>query len=74
MVATRALDLHLDLRGRLTPENFLAAALVLEESGGCVVDAEGHPLQQIASLVSRTNLIAAATLELAQEVVHALVE
>ncbi len=74
MVATGALDVHVDLRGRLTPENFLAAALILEESGGCVVNAEGHPLQQIDSLVSRTNLIAAATLELAQEVVHALVE
>ena len=74
MVATGALDVHVDLRSRLTPENFLAAALILEEAGGCVVSADGQPIQQIDSLVSRTNLIAAASAELAQEVVHALVE
>jgi fructose-1,6-bisphosphatase/inositol monophosphatase family enzyme len=74
MVATGALDVHVDLRGRLTPENFLAAALILEESGGCIVNPDGQPLQQIDSLISKTNLIAAATTELAQEVVDALVE
>ena len=73
MVATGALDVHVDLRSRLTPENFLAASLILEEAGGCVVNADGRPIEQIDSLVSRTNLIAAATLELAQEVVRALV-
>ena len=62
-----------DLRSRLTPENFLAASLILEEAGGCVVNADGRTIEQIDSLVSRTNVIAAATLELAQEVVHALV-
>ncbi len=74
MVATGALDVHVDLRGRLTPENFLAAALILEESGGCIVNPDGQPLQQIGSLISKTSLIAAATTELAQEVVDALVE
>ena len=73
MVATGVLDVHVDLRSRLTPENFLAASLILEEAGGCVVGAEGRPVEQIDSLVSRTNLVAAATSELAQEVVHALV-
>jgi len=62
-----------DLRSRLTPENFLAASLILEEAGECVMNADGRPIEQIDSLVSRTNVIAAATLELAQEVVHALV-
>ena len=74
LVATGALDVHVDLRSRLTPENFLAASLILEESGGCVVNADGQPIQQIDSLVSRTTLVAAATAELAHEVVHALVE
>ena len=74
MVATGALDVHVDLRSRLTPENFLAAALILEESGGCVVSTDGQPLHRIDSLISKTNLIAAATAELAQEVVNALVE
>ena len=74
MVATGALDVHVDLRGRLTPENFLAAALILEESGGCVVTTDGQPLHRVDSLISKTNLIAAATAELAQEIVGALVE
>ena len=73
LVATGALDVHLDLRSRLTAESFLAAALILEEAGGCVMNAEGQPIQQIDSLRSRTSLVAAATPELAQEVVCALV-
>jgi len=73
LVATGALDVHVDLRGRLTAESFLAAALILEEAGGCVVNSEGQPIQQIDSLRSRTSLVAAATPELAQEVVYALV-
>ena len=73
LVATGALDVHVDLRSRLTAESFLAAALILEEAGGCVVNAEGQPIEQIDSLRSRTSLVAAATPELAQEVVRALV-
>ena len=73
LVATGALDVHVDLRSRLTAESFLAAALILEEAGGCVMNSEGQPIRQIDSLRTRTSLVAAATPELAQEVVRALV-
>ena len=73
LVATGALDVHVDLRDRLTAESFLAAALILEEAGGCVVNADGHPIRQIDSLTSRTSLVAAATPELAQEVLNGLI-
>ena len=73
LVATGALDVHVDVRGRLTAESFLAAALILEEAGGCVVTVDGHPIRQIDSLVARTSLVAAATPELAQEVINVLI-
>ena len=72
LVATGALDVHVDVRRRLTAESFLAAALVLEEAGGCVLTGDGHPIRQLDSLVARTSLVAAATPELAHEVIDAL--
>ena len=74
LVATGALDVHVDLRNRLTAESFLAAALILEEAGGCVVHSDGQPIRHINSLRSRTSLVAAATPALAQEVVRVLVD
>ena len=72
LVATGALDVHVDVRRRLTAESFLAAALVLEEAGGCLVAGDGHPIRQLESLVARTSLVAAATPELAHEVLNVL--
>ena len=73
LVATGALDAHVDLRNRLTAESFLAAARILEEAGGCVVNSDGQPIRHIDSLISRTSLVAAATPELAQEVLNVLI-
>ena len=72
LVAGGAIDAHIDVRSRLTPESFLAAAAILEEAGGCVLDAHGHPLAEFASIRDRTTIIAAATEELAREIVSAL--
>ena len=72
LVATGALDVHIDVRDRLTAESFLAAALILEEAGGCVVTGDGHPIRHLESLVARTSLVAAATPELAHEVLNVL--
>ena len=72
LVATGALDVHIDVRGRLTPESFLAAQLILEEAGGCVLDLDGQPLGAMDSLLCRTSLVAAATPELAHEVLDVL--
>lgn len=72
LVATGALDVHIDVRDRLTAESFLAATLILEEAGGCVVTGDGHPIRHLESLVARTSLVAAATPELAHEVLNVL--
>ncbi len=71
-VARGAIDAHIDVRSRLTPESFLAAAAILHEAGGCVLDARGDPLGAFANLRQRTTLVAAGTTELAMEIVDAL--
>jgi myo-inositol-1(or 4)-monophosphatase len=72
MVAAGALDAHLDLRGRLTPENFLAPSLILTEAGGSVTDPEGNPLPTIQCLTERHSILAAATPELHAALVQQL--
>ncbi len=72
LVANGSLDAHIDVRGRLTPESFLAAATILQEAGGCVLDARGDPLPAFTDLCQRTTIVAAATEELAQEIIETL--
>ena len=43
-VAEGAYNAYVDLRERLTPENFLAPALIIREAGGRLTDAFGQPL------------------------------
>ena len=73
LVATGALDAHVDVRRRLTPESFLAASLVVTEAGGQVVQLDGAPLGPFADLQDRTTLIAAATPDLVKEIINAIV-
>ncbi len=72
LVADGSLDAHIDVRGRLTPESFLAAAAILQEAGGCVLDAQGNPLPAFTDLRQRTTIVAAATEELAHDIIEAL--
>jgi len=72
LVACGALDCHVDVRGRLTPESFLAAGLLVEEAGGVLLDARGRSPGPFHSLLARTTLLAAATPQLAREVLDAL--
>lgn len=72
LVASGRLDAHVDVRERLTPESFLAAALVLEEAGGAVCTARGEALGPFQNIRERTTLVAAATKELANEIVEQL--
>ena len=72
LVAQGALDAHIDVRGRLTPESFLPAALALEEAGGCLVGTDGEPLGEFTGINDRVSIIAAATRQLAQEIVRVL--
>lgn len=73
LVARGALDAHIDVRERLTPESFLAAALILREAGGHISTAHGTPLPEFESLRQRSTIVAAASRELAEEIVDALV-
>jgi len=72
LVAQGALDAHVDVRNRLTPESFFAATLILEEAGGCLIGPDGRELEAAEGLTHRTSLIAAANRELAGEIVEAL--
>lgn len=64
LVATGSLDAHLDLRGRLTPENFLAPSLILTEAGGTISDPEGKAISEITNLTQRFSIIASGSPEL----------
>ena len=72
LVAAGQLDAHVDVRGRLTPESFLAACLAAEEAGGCIVGPGGKRLPTFERLTDRASLIVAATPELAAEIVGVL--
>ncbi len=72
MVADGTLDAHLDLRSRLTPENFLGPSLILTEAGGVITDPQGNPLPKIMSLTERYSILATATPELHTALVQEL--
>lgn len=72
MVACGAIDAHLDLRGLLTPENFLAPALLITEAGGIITGPAGEPLSPVRSLTDTYSIIAAATPELHQALLRGL--
>jgi myo-inositol-1(or 4)-monophosphatase len=64
LVASGVLDAHLDLRDRLTPENFLAPSLILTEAGGTISGPEAEPIPEITDLTQRFSIIASGSLEL----------
>lgn len=72
LVADGSLDAHLDVRGRLTPENFLAPSLIMSEAGGLLTDPEGKAIPAIQSLTERHSIVAAATPELHASLVDEL--
>lgn len=49
---------HYDFRKKTTAENFLAAALILEEMGGKLTDLRGEPIRHIEGLVEGYSHIA----------------
>jgi len=72
LVAEGALDAHIDVRNRLTPESFLAASLLVTEAGGHICRLDGGTLAPFQSLQDRTALVAASTKELTEEIIDAL--
>jgi myo-inositol-1(or 4)-monophosphatase len=71
-VAEGGIDSYVDVRGRLTPENFMAGALVIEEAGGVVSDARGRPVPPFEKITDGFMFVASADAELHREVLAAL--
>ena len=74
LVAAGATDAHVDARGRLTAESYLAAARLVIEAGGWVVGLDGAPLAAPESLTDRVSLVAASSRELCDEIVKVLAD
>ena len=72
LVATGATDAHVDARGRLTAESYLAAARLVIEAGGRVAGLGGAPLAAPESLTDRVSLVVASSRELCDEIVEVL--
>lgn len=62
-VAQGAFEAYVDLRRRLTPENFMAPALIIREAGGLFTDATGRPLGTV-EFTSPHSIVAAGSAEL----------
>ncbi len=69
LVAEGATDAHVDVRGRLTAESYLAAARLVIEAGGWVAGLDGAPLAAPESLTDRVSLVAASSRQLCDEIV-----
>jgi myo-inositol-1(or 4)-monophosphatase len=72
LVAVGTTDAHIDVRGRLTAESYLAAARLVIEAGGWVAGVDGMPLAAAKGLTDRVDLIATATRDLCDEIVELL--
>ena len=72
LIAAGATDAHIDVRGRLTAESYLAAARLVIEAGGWVIGLDGAPLAVPESLTNRVSLVAASSRQLCDEIVEVL--
>lgn len=70
-VAQGAYDAYVDLRTRLTPENFIAPALVIREAGGLLTDDQGAPLGAV-DFTTPYSVLAAANQRLLDDALDAL--
>ena len=72
LVAEGATDAHVDMRGRLTAESYLAAARLVIEAGGWIVSLGSTTLTAPESLTDRVSLVAASSRELCDKIVEVL--
>jgi len=73
-VASGGADGYVDVRGTLSPENYLAAALIVREAGGLVTDWDGNPLAPVRSLTQGQTIVAAGTAALHMALLEAVRE
>ncbi|HEX6777753.1 MAG TPA: hypothetical protein VF099_06100, partial [Ktedonobacterales bacterium] len=62
---------YIDLRCRLTPENFLAPALIIEEAGGFFGNEHGEPLGPV-EFTTGYPVLAAGNQDLARQLARVL--
>ncbi len=72
LIATGAIDAHVDVRGRLTAESYLAAARLVIEAGGWLAGLDGSAVPAATGLTDGIGLIAAASRDLCDEIVELL--
>ncbi len=60
-VASGGVDAYVDVRDSLSPENYMAAYLIVTEARGVVSDRFGEPLLPIRSMTQGQSIVAAAT-------------
>ncbi len=58
-VSSGGTDAYVDVRDTLSPENYMAAWLIVAEAGGVVSDRFGHPLAPIHSMTQGQSIVAA---------------
>jgi myo-inositol-1(or 4)-monophosphatase len=71
-VATGAVDAYIDARDISTPENWLAAYLLVKEAGGEFTDIEGNEIRKINSLTAPYSYIASANKSLHKKILRSL--
>lgn len=71
-VAAGGIDAYVDVRGGLTPENFMAGALIIEEAGGIVSDACGNPLPAFKKMTDSFMFVTSANADLHRKILHVL--
>lgn len=72
-VAQGAFEGYIDLRCRMTPENFLAPALIIEEAGGFFGNEHGQPLGSV-EFTTGYPVLAAGNQDLARQLARVLSE
>ncbi len=70
-VADGGYDAFLELRGGLTPENFAATALVIQEAGGVITNREGEPFGEM-TMTRGSTVVAAGNPTLHASIIHRL--
>jgi myo-inositol-1(or 4)-monophosphatase len=71
-IASGASDAFVDLRGFLRAPDFVASALILEEAGGIITDADGRELNCRLDPRARSTIVAACTSELHEDIMRRL--
>ncbi|MBW2306184.1 MAG: hypothetical protein JRG73_04540 [Deltaproteobacteria bacterium] len=72
LVASGALDAHVDVRDELSAENFLAAGRIILEAGGIITSPTGDSLPQMRKLKEKTSVIASGNPTLHEAIVRSI--